>query len=358
MWFVLLTLLAAPSYTIKTDSSVFIDDPFALRSDGKALAWISTDGAALATLHLSELGGAETKIERAPVTATALRWLSPTRVLVTWRDPENHQLYAQSWTQKGADEDRLGPADLIEVGSFEGKPAVLAYARGKGEHVLTGFRADSLKPIPKKVVKEDKNGRVGGQLKVLWVERGLSTLMVKTEGEYDKSKDMKRPDRLARYDMFAGKLRDEQEIADLLAFVHVNADHQKHPGEDRFAHVSDDRAKLLIVDGATEREVTLARRLSMYDPETLRYQALDDGRLALSLTVDPMNPPALQRQKADPAEMDLYLVDQKGASMRLKLDTKDRPAAWQLAGNHLVVLRKSKGFDRGGVQLEIYPLAP
>ena len=77
---------AAPKYTLKPDSSVFVDDPFALRGDGKALAWIATDGANVATLHLSELGGTDTKsdvkIEHAPVTATAIRWLSATRVLV------------------------------------------------------------------------------------------------------------------------------------------------------------------------------------------------------------------------------------------------------------------------------------
>ncbi len=354
---------AEPKFTVKPDSSVFVDDPFALRTDGKALAWIATDGANSATLHLTELGGADVKVEQAPTTATAIHWLSPARVLVVWREPESQALFAQAFSAAGPDKERLGPAELIEPGIVDGKAAVLAYSRiDKGrsvEHTLSGWRIDTLRPLPKKVLKEDREGMVahaGGAFHPLWIERSLTTLMVKREGQYDKAKDMKRPDRLARFDLYSGKLRDEQEIADLIAFVHVNAAHGHHPGEDRFARISDDHAKLLVIDGATEREVTLGKALSMYDPESVRYQALDGGKLALSLTIDPMNPPALARKHADPAELDLYLIDGTTATPRFVLPTGDRPASWQLVGNQLVVLRKSKGYDRGGAQLEVYDL--
>jgi hypothetical protein len=353
---------AAPLYTLKP-SDAFVDDAFALRGDGKALAWIATDGAALATLHLSELGGSDVKIDRAPTTAIAVRWLTPTRVLVVWREPESQALYAQSWTAAGADKERLGPAELIDLTTVDGKPAVVAYARidkGKSvEHIFTGFHADSLKPLPKKLLREDKSGMVqipSGAFHPLWVEHGLTGLVVKREGQFDKARDMKRPDRLARYDVFSGKLEHEEEIGDLLAFVHINADHSKHPGEDRFAHVSEDHARLLVVDGASEREIKLPKVFSMYEPSSLRWQPLE-GKLALSLTIDPMNPPALARKHADPAMLDLFVVDGTQVTPRFQLDTGDRPAAWQLVDKRVVVLRKSKGFDRGGVQLEIYDLA-
>jgi hypothetical protein len=354
---------AAPKYTLKSDSSVFVDDPFALRADGKAIAWIATDGANLATLHLSELGGTDTKIDQAPTSATTLRWLSPTRVLVIWREPESQALYAQSFNASGAEKERLGPAELIDLATLDGKPAVLTYARidsGRAvEHRFAAFRPDTLKPLAKKTLKEDKEGMVphtGGPFHPLWVEHDLTTLMVKREGQYDKSRDMKRPDRLARFDVFSGKLHDEQEIADLIQFVHVNAAHGHHPGEDRFAYVSDDHAKLLIIDGAGEREITLPHALSLYDLDSLRYQPLDGGKLALSFTVDPMNPRALEKKHADPAVLHLYAVDGSTVTPRFQLDTGDRPASWQLLGNQLVVLRKSKGYDRGGVALEVYDL--
>ena len=183
-------------------------------------------------------------------------------MLVVWREPESQALYAQSWTAAGPDKQRLGPAELIDLSSVDGKPAVVTYARvDKGrsvEHQLAAWRADTMKPLPRKILREDKDGMVahagGGAFHPLWIEHNLTTLVVKREGQYDKSKDMKRPDRLARYDLFAGKLRDEQEIIDLIAFVHVNAAHGKHPAEDRFALVSDDRARLLVVDGAADSD--------------------------------------------------------------------------------------------------------
>jgi hypothetical protein len=359
----LLFLSFAPLFTLKPEADLFVDDAFALRGDGKAVAWIATDGAAQATLHLSELGGKDVKIDRAPTTPTAVHWLSPTRVLVVWRDPESHALYAKSWTAAGADPQRLGPADLIDLTTLDGKPAVITYARiDKGnsvEHIFGGMRADSLKPLPKKIVKEERDGMVahpGGRFHPLWVEHNLSTLVVKREGQFDKERDMKRPDRLARFDAFTGKVHDEEEIGDLLQFVHINSDHGKHPGEDRFVHISDDRAKLLVVEAGGEHEITLPRALNMYEPESLRWQPLDGGKLAVSMIIDPMNPPALQIKKADPAELELFTVDGKTVTQRLRLDTSGRPVAWHQVGNQVVLLRKSKGFDRGGVQLEVHAL--
>src|SRR6478752_1615008 len=76
--------LAAPAAVqrFEAGNDGFIDDGYALRDDGKAVAYITTDGASTATLHLAEIGGNDVKIAGAPVDALALAWLSPTRVLV------------------------------------------------------------------------------------------------------------------------------------------------------------------------------------------------------------------------------------------------------------------------------------
>src|SRR6185312_4316505 len=76
--------LAAPAAVQRLDAGGdgFIDDGYALRDDGKAIAYITTDGATAATLHLVEVGGKEAKVAGAPIDALAVAWLSPTRVLV------------------------------------------------------------------------------------------------------------------------------------------------------------------------------------------------------------------------------------------------------------------------------------
>ena len=85
--------LAAPIARWDAGAGGFIDDGYALRDDGKAIAFITTDGATKATLHLVDVGGAtakpETTIEGAPIDATAIYWLGPGRVLVA-RSPDGH----------------------------------------------------------------------------------------------------------------------------------------------------------------------------------------------------------------------------------------------------------------------------
>src|SRR5258706_16397700 len=70
----------APIASYPAPSGVFIDDSFALRADGKSIAFVTTDGASPATLHFAELGGAQHEIAGlAPATA-AVHWLGPERV--------------------------------------------------------------------------------------------------------------------------------------------------------------------------------------------------------------------------------------------------------------------------------------
>ena len=63
-------------------SGGFIDDGYALRDDGKALAFVTTNGATAATLHLADVGGADVAIASAPVEANSVYWLGPGRALV------------------------------------------------------------------------------------------------------------------------------------------------------------------------------------------------------------------------------------------------------------------------------------
>jgi hypothetical protein len=130
-------------------------------------------------------------------------------------------------------------------------------------------------------------------------------------------------------------------------------------GADVRVRLSDDHKRLVLLDGDAERDIKLARNIWLYDPAAYAFQVLDAGRLLLSATVDPVNPEAVARKKADPDVIDFYLVDRHSGEARrvLQLDGKGRPSGWRAGGGRLALLRKSKGFDRGGVALEVYPLA-
>jgi hypothetical protein len=352
-----------PIARFEAGSSGFIDDGYALADDGKWVAYITTDGATSATLHLAEVGGAEIKLDGLPVEVTALHWLGPGRVLAVQQ--REGAATAQLFTAKGAGALKLGPFDQLALGTVDGRRAIITYARTQKrgtDHTVAAYAPDSLRLIKRRVWHEDAEGQIkhgNGSVKPLWWADGFATLAALRAGEYDKAHDLRRPDRFTRIDAFSGKVLEEKEVEDLLGFMRVSLIRRDAPNQAVVAHFSEDRRSLLLVDGLSDREVTLPRELRKYDPASLAFQPVDDKRLALSLTVDPVNPDAVKRQKAEADDIDLYLVDRqtRAATLRLQLPGQGRHSSWQLAGHRLLLLRKSKGFDRGGVALEIYELS-
>jgi len=355
-----------PVAAYKCESSGFIDDSFALRDDGHAIAYLVTDGASQTSLHLAEVPPSkpEVVIAGAPLHAAALHWLGPDRLLVVDKDPDKGRLTAQLYTSKGAGKEKLGPVDGLALATLDGKPVVVTYARSerKGvEHLFTAYARDTLKPVAHRAYKENGEGQVvekRGPFKLLWFRDGYTAAATLQAGEYDKAKDIRRPDRFARLELFKDKLSDEEEIEDVMGFAQALVDHKKRPEDKAFVHLSDDHKRLLLTDGLALRELKLSRELLMYQPDAFQDQALDGERLLLSATVDPTNPPAVARKKADPDDIELYLVDVKSASATqvLRLPGEGRGSAWRAAGSRIALLRKSKGFDRGGVELDVHEL--
>jgi hypothetical protein len=358
------TAFAAPAAIQKYDagSGGFIDDAFALRDDRKAVAFITTDGASAATLHLAEVGGKDASVSGAPTDAIALHWLAPGRVLVVSR--REGASTAQVFTAAGPEKQKLGPFGRLALATVDGKRAIVTYTRTEKravEHALVAYGVDTLRPIKRRSWREDAEGQIrqgASSLKPLWWADGFTVLATLRAGEYDKARDIRRPDRYARLDAFSGKILDEKEVQDVLAFTQVGLQRRDAPNLPVLARFSEDRRKLLVLDGIAEHDVTLPRELRKYDPTTLQWQTLDDKRVALSLTIDPVNPDAVQRKKADVDEIDVYEIDRASHAVRplVRLNGEGRRAAWQIAGNRLALLRKGKGFDRGGVALEIYEL--
>ena len=354
----------APVQRAQAGSDGFIDDAYALRDDGKAIAYITTDGATAATLHLTDVGAKDVLVPGAPTDAIAVAWLSPSRVLVVRGRDGNST--AQAFTATGADKAKpIGPFDRFAFANVDGKRALVTYTRSEKhgvEHALAAYAVDTLKPLKKRTWREDSEGEIkqgASALKPLWWADGFTVLAALRAGEFDKARDMRRPDRYTRMDVFSGKVLAETEVPDVLVFSQVSLARRDLPNQPVVARFSDDHKKLMMIDGVSEHEVVLPRELWKYDPATLAWQALDEKRAALSLTIDPVNPDAVGRKKADVDDIDLYEVDRQSHAVRplLRLAGEGRRSSWQLAGNRLLLLRKGKGFDRGGVALELFDLA-
>jgi hypothetical protein len=356
------SLLAAPIAHFDAGGGGFIDDALAVSDDGKRLAFLTTDGATSAVLHIVTVGGSDTKVEGAPIDVVALRWLSSDRVLIVHGNDTG--LRAVAFTPRGPDKQEVGPFSRFAMARLDGKPVLVTYTRSEKKgvrHDLVAYDVEHLKAVKKKTLTEDSEGKIylpRGVIAPLWWSEGFTVLDARKPGEYDKAHDMRQPDRFVRLDVFGGKLLSDEEVKDVVAFTRVGLLRREHPNESVIVHFSDDRKQLLLLDKLSEAEVQLARPIWKYDPQTLESQILDDKRVAVSLTVDPVNPDALNRQKAEPDEIDFYTVDRQShaAARILTLPGEGRRSSWQLGGDRLFLLRKGKGFDRGGVMLEVYEL--
>ena len=357
------SLHAAPVARFDAGGGGFIDDAFAVSDDGKTIAYLTTDGATTAELHLAPVGGTETKVPAAPLDAVALYFLGPGRVLVV-HGSEN-VFNADVMTPRGPEKQKLGPFNKLAMTRIAGKPAIVTYTRSEKklvQHELVAYDVERLKPIKRKTLVEDAEGQIKighAVIKPLWWSDGFTILNARKPGEYDKAHDIRQPDRATQLDVFADKIIDEQPVKDVIGFTRVGLLRRDHPNEPVIVHFSDDRKQVLMLEGLVENELQLARPIWKYDPQSLASQVLDDKRVAMSLLVDPVNPDAVNRQKTEPDEFDLYMIDRPshGATRILMLPGEGRRASWQIAGNQLVLLRKGKGFDRGGVALEVYDLA-
>ena len=100
----------------------------------------------------------------------------------------------------------------------------------------------------------------------------------------------------------------------MLGFTQVALLRRDPPNQPVIVHFSDDRKKLMLLDGIDDGEVKLPRELWKYDVGVARSRSsLDDKRVAVSLTIDPVNPDAVARKKADVDDIDLYEVDRADA---------------------------------------------
>jgi hypothetical protein len=346
---------------------VFIDDPFALSADGARLAWITTDGATHADVHLASPGRkGELSFPSGGINPERVVFLDAERVLVVDRNPETGFARGEVFGPTGRDKVRLGPVGGIALATVQGTAAIVTYtranaAKGSVRHDFVAVRRDTLKPLARKTLVES-GGRIaldGGQYKPLFFEDGYAVLVAQKEGSYDKAHDIRKPDLEARLDVFAGTLVGEREIKDLVAWTQLIKAREKHTNEARFVRFSEDLHRLELVDGDHVAELETPRPLGKYDPLTLAWQPLADG-LALSLTIDPVNPEAVRAQKADKDWLDVYRLDVKTKALTgiVRLDGEKRPTAWHLAGGRLAVLRKHKGFGRGGADLDVFEFAP
>jgi hypothetical protein len=353
-----------PAHQYLPPSGTYIADAFALREDGGQLAYVTTTGTKDIVLHLVDLAPEERhrEVGGVPGRVQALHFLGPDRILVVTRSGAG-QVLGTVVTGAGPEAARVGPADHIALGRFDGKPVVTAYTKpaGKtGEHQLAAFDVAGLQMVTSRKVAIDGQRRleVGGEkVRLLWWGEDFTLAAVRHPGKHDQAQDLRLPDRFGRVDLLTGKLIDDADI-DPAGFARLASIQRLYPGRTTFVHLDARSRKLLLVDGTRSQLLQPARSLGRYDPAAVGVQKLGPDDVLVSLTVDPLNREAAARKQRDRHEIELYSVNPATGAMnlRLTLDGENRPAVWRVGGDKLALLRKHRSFARGGVVLQVFPL--
>jgi hypothetical protein len=369
------------------------DDAKGGKPAGPAPAKSGASAAASTSLVVAP-GETKELLSEVPLSATRLYLLPEDRVLIVSRDVEvgatvNGDVYSLRTRSKVAVPGGIGPASEITLGRIGSDPVVVQLTLPqprKPDLKIAALHAATLRPLGQKTydVGEDTSEvrtALGLGAPLYFLDDYL-TWVVKHGGAYDKKKDFRQPDFLAFVDTLTGKVRASRPIGDprpLLEVSKLRREHAAAPTPSRGASlvvVADEATHQIDLlraveatppakDGPTETRfaLPLPREAVIYDPNTLRYQLARPGLLVASLSVDPVNERAVAQKRSDPDDLDLFAVELTGPSpgpprKLLTLPGQKRPSSWAVtAGGRLVLLRKHKGFSRGGTEAEVFDLA-
>jgi hypothetical protein len=349
----------------------FIDDPIA--TDDTRIAYVVADASTKAELHVATVGGAESVVDIASVTLhpIALRLVGP-RAFVVGQLADGNQiaalveLAAVGKKPAGTVVYKLGPAKDITVITRDGKPRVAVHRvtdTGKGtrhdvelDALDTGKRISAGRPL--ELDAADGNKKL--ELKVNDWSDGYTLAHGVKGGEWDKKEDQRTPDVEATYDLVTGKFTAQKKIEDLFEqrkrYQALAEDH----GQRDFLRMSWDNASIQIWHDGKPTTVTLDEPITNYDPKSLQGIVQPDGSAWLALKMDPVNPDAVARKKADPEYLDIFRAGADGKAVRKARVLGPGMRYWfgvmNDAAGTFWLLERSNGFERGGRTVKVYRL--
>ncbi len=356
--------LVGASEVVKfTGATGFIDDAIAV--DDQRVAYVVTDGSTKAELHLVTLATEQdTTLDISAITVhpIALRVFGARAFVVGQAEDgsETGTLFELAPAVKRPVVYKLGPATHVALITRDGRPRVAVY---RATPIADGTRHDVA------IYAVENGARLAGghldldaqntnkqmDLRVNHWADGMTRAFGIKGGEWDRKENQRTPDVEAVYDLALGKIVERTPIADLfeqrkryqaLADVGNQLD---------FVRMAWDNQSVQLWRAGKPKPLELDQPLVQYDPKSLQGELDADGTAWIALKVDPVNPDAVARKKADPEYLDVFHVGADGKAVRVArvLATGTRHKLGALH-DRFWLLERSKGFDRGGKSLTIY----
>ena len=357
----------------------FIDDPFMFDGAGGRLVYVNADAgymAELITLDLTAGAVQIGKLDLSKITTTPVdvRLLDDGYFVIS-RPAKDQPAKAALLDTKGTVKRSFGPADNIALIRRDRDTIVVAYsvaaqkARGTGapelRHTVTLTALDGKKRYgkPRVLMTDDKGFVRKLDFRINhWTEGYTQAVGIKG-GSWDAKEDQRSPNQEARYDLVTNVFSQRKDIANLIESAQLMRTLAEHTNETEFLAVSQDLSQLELVTQSSHTAIGLAEPFQRYDHKSLQYQpsVAGDGVFFFSLKIDPVNPEAAARKKADLEYLDLYeyRVGEAKATRRARILIVDkRRITWRANNEYWVLVPRLVGFDRGGKELQVYKLAP
>jgi hypothetical protein len=361
-----------PAHALKPPEGYF-DEAFALEPGGNHLALVRTDDATFAKLEIVDLAtGKTTSSFDLPKDQRAIERLEPLAdgkgVVIIAREgtPEAPVLTATLVDATGKAGPKVGPAHAFGRPSAAPQDLLLAFDRKLGPreadvtYTITPYHLATLTPAGKARVYKTTSGELKTPpFRILDFEDGYARAIGEHPRAYVKKDDVREPPRMATLDTLTGKLAQEAEIGDVLAWAQSATLRARHPGQGVFVELNQDDSGVDVVDAMGSRHpVELAVPFRLYDVKSLTDQeGPEAGALYFGLSVDPVNPDAVKRQKADLPMLDVYESNAPTAAPVARARVFiPRRVSWRAGYGKLVVLKRFKSFTRGGDELDVFTL--
>lgn len=342
----------------------FIDDVVA--SDAERLGIVVTDGAAQVEVQLvsnTDLGELA-RIDVAKLMPAVRRFYLRGDALFLVGDSDDGSPVAGVLIGlDGKVRKAQKPATDHHLLPYAGTEAVYSYnlttkPRGGAQHQLEVFDLLKGKKLSKKPGRLllDKDGRDPKlDFTPAYFTDGMTVAVGTRGGVWRKKEDQRSPDTAASIDLLTGKWLKDEPITNLLGrarHLEIMTEHKSS----LFVRPTDDKSAIEIWRDGVARPITLDQPFEVYEPSSLAYARKGDT-LWLSLMVDPVNGPAVARQKADPEYLDLFVVEGDRAVRKARILAPKKKLRWGWVGDRLWVMEKNVGFDRGAKLLTLYALS-
>jgi hypothetical protein len=362
-----------PVHALKPAEGYF-DEAFALEPGGGRLYLVRTDGATFAKLEIVDLETGKTVSSfDLPANQPPIERLEPVGdgkgVVLIAREgtSEAPALTATLIDATGKAGAKVGPTQSFGRPSAPPQDLLLGFDRkfgpkdGDVTYTLTPYKLATLTPAGKPRVYKTT---AGGELKnppfrILDFVDGYGRAVGERPRAYNKKADVRQPARMATMDMLTGKVGDESEIGDVMAWAQASRLRARHPGRGVFAELNQDDSGVDVVDAMGNRKaVELAAPFGLYDAKSLTdQQGPEAGAFTFAFAIDLLNPDAVKRQKPDLPMLDVYSAKsaKEAPAMRGRIFIP-RNVIWRAGYGKIVLLKRFKSFTRGGDELDVYKL--